>query len=346
MMRLKARPLAPFPVVLVALAAALLSGLGCDEAEEKQAVTDVIDTRQADADAVDVATPEDLAPEAAAIEVVDVPAKDLSVEPQPPAPKTYSGGVCPQLKEGKNTFMSDGRTRSFELFLPDDPVGAPLLYVYQGQGGSPYDIAYYFGSDAATKDRGAIVVAPYPCLAKDDDCYDMLFVWNYGSYSNSQADLTAFDDILACLDEQFDVDNSRVYTAGFSAGSLWNSFLTIHRGEYFAAVAIFSGGLGTVVAYEAPPAYPMPALLAWGGDNDIYANGVVSFEKEMLHMSQLFQDNGHFVIECDHGLGHSVPWGAGEWAQQFLFAYTWGSDYNPFLKSGALANFPDYCLIP
>lgn len=340
-MRLNLHPVISFPAVVLAAA---LSFAGCEEAGSKKAVPDAVDTTQPLADVSDLAQPEEVVPEVSPV-VMDTATDEVSDGPQPPAPKPYSGGVCPELVEGKNTFMSDGRTRSFELFLPDEPVGAPLLYVYQGQGDSPYNIAYYFGSEEATKERGAIVVAPYPCCSDgDDDCCDMLMVWNYGKFSNQKADVSVFDDILACLDEQFDVDNSRVYTTGFSAGSLWNSYLTVHRGEYFAAVAIFSGGLGTVVTYEGPPAYPMPALLAWGGANDTYA--VLSFEDEMLEMSQLFQDNGHFVIECDHGLGHTVPFGAGKWAQEFLFSYTWGSSQNPFLKSGALANFPEYCLIP
>jgi len=343
-MRLNLHVVKSFSVAIACLAVGALGSVGCDDAGAKKAVADSVETVPSAPDSSDVVQGEEVVAEVT-VEIIDEVTEEVATGPQPPAPKAYSGGVCPELKEGKNTFMSDGRTRSFELFLPDDPVGAPLLYVYQGQGDSPYNIAYYFGSDEATKERGAIVVSPYPCCSDgDDDCCDMLMVWNYGKFSNQKADVTVFDDVLACLEEQFDIDNSRVYTTGFSAGSLWNSYLTIHRGGYFAAVAIFSGGLGTVITYDAPPAYPMPALLAWGGETDTYA--VLSFQEEMLEMSQVFQDNGQFVIECDHGLGHSVPWEAGEWAQEFLFSYSWGSDHNPFLKSGALANFPDYCVIP
>ena len=47
----------------------------------------------------------------------------------------------------------------------------------------------------------------------------MFETWSF--FGDPAADLTLFDDILACLDQQYDIDNKRVYTSGFSAGGLW-----------------------------------------------------------------------------------------------------------------------------
>ena len=55
-------------------------------------------------------------------------------------------------------------------------------------------------------------------------------------------------------------------------------------------------------------------------------------------------DDGHFVIECDHGRGHTFPPDAGGWGYGFLFAHTYGDGSSPF-EGGLRGDFPDYCHI-
>jgi len=271
--------------------------------------------------------------------------------PQPAPPMKYSGGTCPAFQAGKNTFEVDGRQRSFELYLPEEPEGAPLVYVWHGNGGNGRTITSFFMGQAAAKEYGAIVVGPYNCCSDGyTECCDMLMTWNYGEFSKLEADLTLFDDILACIDEQYDIDNRRVYTTGFSAGSLWSTYLLLHRSDQLAAAALFSGGTGLVIPYVTP-AHKLPVLLAWGGENDTYMN-MVDFDEMTLELSQYLQEDGHFVVECNHGpysepgAGHTIPYDGPAWGYKFLFPHTWGDGHSPLAATGLSDDFPDYCLIP
>jgi len=292
------------------------------------------DEKSADVQPADVpVTPEEIVP--------DVPAV-----PQPAQPKKYSGGTCPTLVSGKNTMKMGGLVRSFELYLPPNPApGAAVVFVWHGNGDTPKNIAQFFGADSVTKENNLIMVSPYNCCGENHtECCDMTTTWNFGKYSQNDKDLALFDDILSCLDQQGDIDNTRVYTAGFSAGALWSTYLVLHRAEYIAAAAIFSGGTGMVIPYE-KPAYPLPALLAWGGPNDTYMN-MIKFEEMMKEFSGKLQADGHFVIECNHGLGHNVPYGATTWLFKFLLVHSWKDGSSPLAQTGLGSDFPDYCVIP
>jgi len=265
--------------------------------------------------------------------------------PTPPKPRPYSG-KCPHLAAGTNNIESFNFTRSFELYLPEKPAGAAVMFVYHGLGDTPKNIAEFFGAVTLAKDKGVITVAPNDCCGDGAaECCDQLLVWNSGPYSNLDADAAQFDDILSCLDEQFDIDNSRVYVTGFSAGSIWGTWILLNRADYLAAAVIFSGGVGQPVEYVTP-ARKVPAVLSWGGEKDIWGGGVVQFFKMMQDLSAGLQEDGHLVVECDHGLGHTVPWGAWTWMSEFMLAHEWSTNPSPFAASGLTPAFPDYCVIP
>lgn len=264
------------------------------------------------------------------------PPEDAGPRTGPPAPRPYDGGHgCPALVEGKNTIKSAGKDRSFLLYLPDEPAGAPLLFLWHPAGGTAQYMANAFGAAKIAKDHGVIVVVPDACCG--------LVEWRFRDTEDPTADLTLFDDLLACSDEQYDVDNERVYTGGFSAGALWSSYLLIHRSEFLAAAVVFSGGVDGLFQWETP-ARPVPTLLAWGGETDLLY-GVFSFDQQTKALSKHMQESGSFIVECDHGGGHTVPFGATKWSVPFALAHRWGEP-SPYATSGLDASFPDYCSIP
>lgn len=261
---------------------------------------------------------------------------DAGAQDGPPAPRAYSGAHgCPKLVAGKNTIQSANQDRSFLLYLPDEPQGAPLLTLWHPAGGTASYMASAFGAAKLAKDYGLIVAVPDSCCG--------LVEWRFRDTEDPTADLTLFDDLVSCTDEQFDIDNARVYTGGFSAGGLWSSYLVVHRSEYLAAAVIFSGGVDGLISWETP-ARPVPTLLSWGGAVDVLY-GVFSFDQQMKALSGHLHDEGAFVIECDHGGGHTVPPGATSWSVPFALAHTWGEP-SPFAASGLDASFPDYCVVP
>jgi dienelactone hydrolase len=337
-------------LLVVGIAAAGCSGSsgGSDAGEAENDTGAVSDATPADATPADAAAP-DAGVDETADPVPDLPAAeeivpDVPAGPAPAEPLKYSEGHCPTFVAGKNDFKSAGRNRTAYVYLPAEPKGAPVLFIFHGQGDTGKSIAEYFGGDAITKTYGAIVVSPSNCCAvSGTDCCDMMTVWGYAPFSDHEPDVTLFDDILSCLEEQFDVDNSRVYATGFSAGALWTTWLAMNRSDYLAAAAIFSGGVGQMCEYT-QPTYKIPALLAWGGQTDTYT-GFVKFYEMMNAFSQNLQEAGHLVVECDHGLGHTMPWGSTKWALEFLMAHTWYDGSSPFVH-GLSSSFPKYCVIP
>jgi len=259
-------------------------------------------------------------------------AEDTGTEGTDP-PLEYSEGDCPDFSEGTMSFESAGETRSLRVELPDDPQGAPVLFAWHWLGGTADQIVSQFGLPRTADDEGVIVVAPDSC------CGD--YEWQFTDPPEGNVDLAVFDDALACLYEQYDVDLDRIWATGMSAGGLWTSYLTMHRADILAATAPLSGGAFSN-DYETP-ASPIPVLLTWGGPSDVYSG--FSFDDANQTFSSLLQDDGHFVIECVHDLGHTVPYEAADYLMPFLTSHPRGVSPEPY-EGGLPSEFPDWCSIP
>lgn len=284
----------------------------------------------------DVSAPQDSASgldDAGSPPDVEPPEADTG-NPSPWTAPVYSGGSCPTLREGVNSgFDSGGASREFRLVLPDEPVGAPVLYTWHWLGGSAQLSMTTLGHDRLAAREGVIVVAP----ESDGHPYE----WHSTDAPTNNPDLTLFDDILACLHEEYAVDLGRIYSTGMSAGGLWTTYLTLFRADRLAATAPLSGGV-YANGYTSP-AQPIPVMLTWGGPSDTY--GPLSFHEASLDLSSGLQGDGHFVVECEHAMGHRVPPGAAEYTWRFLADHPKGIDPEPYLE-GLPASFPETCRIP
>lgn len=261
----------------------------------------------------------------------------------PAQPKRYAGGTCPVFKAGSNTIEAEFIDRTFKLFLPPKPKGAPLLFIWHPLGGNAEQMIRSFGAAEISKKFNAIVAVPSSCCSgpKVLPCCSRASEWSF--VKDYDVDLSFFDGMLTCLDKQYDIDNRRVYTTGFSAGSLWSSLLVIMRSQYLASAAIFSGGIG-FFDYSTPN-YKTPLILAWGGKRDVLG-GAIDFNKMAIDFEKELKKDKHFVISCDHGGGHTVPRTAASWALPFLFDHTFGDGSSPYSEKGKQKGFPSYCKFP
>lgn len=260
----------------------------------------------------------------------DLDTNGITTEPDPGL--TYDGD-CPSFSEGSITLESAGQSRNLRIELPDDPEGAPVLFAWHWLGGTASQIVDQFGLAAVANSEGVIVVAP-------DSCCDE-FEWQFTSPPEDNVDLAVFDDALACLSEQYSVDLDRVWATGMSAGGLWTSYLTLHRAEHLAATAPLSGG--TFATDYVTPASPIPVLLTWGGPTDVYSG--FSFNDASETLSELLQDDGHFVIECVHSQGHTVPAEAARYLMPFLTAHSRDTTASVY-EDGLPGDWPTWCTIP
>jgi len=259
---------------------------------------------------------------------------DSEPEAEPWPEVVYSGGDCPALVEGTNEdFLSGGELRRFELVLPDDPMGAGVAFSWHWLGGSGSQTLDWLIFDDQALAAGNIVVAPESCCSP--------YEWLFSESPEGNLDLILFDDIRACLYDQYSVDLDRIWAYGMSAGGLWTSYLTVHRADALASTAPLSGG-GDSWSYTTP-ARDIPVLLTWGGPTDTY--GTYSFDAASQYLSEQLQADGHFVIECVHDRGHDIPGEADDYLWPFLEAHPRGVDPLPF-EQGLPGYFPGWCAIP
>jgi predicted esterase len=292
------------------------SGDDTNTGDEDTAVADAGDTSGSDAGADTAA---DAAP--------DVPAG-----PTAPAPKAYSGGECPTFTEGTNTFTSDGRERDVRVFLPPSPEGAGFVTLWHGAGDSASNFSNAFDAQGVADEYNVVVFVP--------SSTGLAFEWPILAGEDTDIDAVLFDDLVACADEQFDINNNRVYTTGFSAGALWSTWLLMNRAEYLAAVITFSGGTDASVVLYSTPAEDVPVLAIHGGPSDTFA--IINFSDMTEAMVESLTEDGHPIIMCDHGRGHTIPFNPYDWAFPWLFAQSWGE---PDMPAPLPSSWPAFCEI-
>jgi predicted esterase len=345
-----------------------LCALGCTET----AVT--ADVPASDDASVDAAPPMDAGALDEPIEEVDVPPDRVRVVPTewprtPPPFPAYSLGQCPTLRTGPDAasslnrgFPTGSSRRQFRVLVPRsyDPNGTDrwaLAFAWHWLGGSGELMVREAELERAVERYRVIVVVPDQERTADDRPVNS-FTWPYLLASNPAPEQAFFDDMLACVTSQLRVDPARVHAMGVSAGALWLTALTsTPRAEHFASVAILSGGLGYVpgvlrLTYTPEP-NKFPAMVLWGGPTDRL---IVNFEDASRRLRDALLDDGHFVVECTHDRGHSLPPITAPTPEDSRFAILWRflADHpyglapatSPWITAGLPSYTPTWCDIP
>lgn len=250
-------------------------------------------------------------------------------------PPVY-GGNCPTFTNGENSgFMSDGTARRFILELPQNPFGAPVIFAWHWWQGEPRTAIDWTGLAGIAHQHDVIVISPYPHPNAGSQWY------NAGD-PRTNPDVLLFDDLLACLNEQFQVDLDRVYAHGHSMGGLFISYLVQHRSNYLAAFAPLSGGLADYGQRFTTPQLPIPGYLLWGGPSDTFGN--FSFETASLELSRRLRANGSFVLHCVGDFGHALP-PMPEQIWPFFRDHVRGQP-SPYASGVPGGTFPGICRVP
>jgi len=250
-------------------------------------------------------------------------------------PPAYSGGACPALVEGTNAdFQSGDFSRTFELRLPEDPAGAPVVFAWHWLGGNASQILNWGEFGGWPDDHDVIVIAP--------ETRGLPYEWDTFDGADTP-DLTFFDDMLSCVAQQYDVDMTRVYSTGMSAGGLWTVTLTQYRSQWLAASAPLSGG---ATEYEWSPEAAIPMMLTWGGPSDTYGSGAneFSFHEANELLSTYLDDGGHFQVHCVHSDGHTLPPGGTDYVWSFFEDHPLGAT-SPW-AGGLPDGLPSWCSLP
>ncbi len=255
-------------------------------------------------------------------------------EPGPGRAAPVYEGSCPTFVEGRNRgFESGGLDREFVLDLPRNPRGAPVVFAWHWLGGDAELLISSLGLGQFADREGAIVVAPESQGAQ--------FEWRFLQGPQGNADLQLFEDLLACLSTQFEVDLDRIHATGHSAGGLWTSYLTMHEAQWLASTVSMSGG--TDERMYTRPARPIPVLIIWGGEGDTY--GGFNFADASRVLSRRLVGDGHFVAHCVHSQGHRPPPNARDLVWSWFEAHPAGIEVEPF-EEGLPSSWPSICALP
>lgn len=249
-----------------------------------------------------------------------------------------SEGACPDLGDGGSiTMTSAGEERNVRIIVPATGAeGAPVVFVWHPLGATARQMVTWLDLETWADEVGAVLVLP-------DSLDTNLFEWEFLNDATSENhDLVLYDDLRTCLYEQWAVDLGRVTSTGMSAGGLWTSYLGIHRSETLATILPMSGGTGSVVEYQRPDV-TFPAMLVYGGEDDTWGGGgvEVDFGEATEQFAAELHDDGHYVVLCDHGRGHTFPSGAQDMMSAWLLGHTFGKE-SPYLD-GDLSDFPEWC---
>jgi len=271
----------------------------------------------------------------------------------PPAAKAYSGGTCPTLVPGTNTIASVPGERQFILVVPTDlseSESLPVTFLWHWLGADASDFLEKGAVQEAVDQYRFIAVIPE---SKDDT----QFKWPYSSLDSDarlEQEFEFFDDMLACVSEQFAVNESCVSSVGVSAGALFTAQLAGGRGEYLSSILVLSGGVGgNLIKGWKPAAHKMPAMVLWGGPDD-NCFGVMNFVETSHNLEQELTTDGHFLMECVHNCGHAEPpmetegsttkFGA-LWEFVLHHPYWLDDGASPYSSGGIPASIPEWCSI-
>jgi dienelactone hydrolase len=245
---------------------------------------------------------------------------------------------CPVITEGRtDDFPSAGQEREFQLDLPDAYDGStptPVVFNYHGIGGSIDGMLSAENLLEEANRTGHIIITPQALDRGGQAAWDPIGAPNYNQ------DVVLFDDLLTCVSDQYNIDPQRVHAMGMSLGGIFTGTLVLTRSDVLASAAPFSGGL---MNFQAEGWQPIPTVVSWGGEDDFILDQ--DFDLLARSMMDTLSEDGHFIVGCDHGLGHALAPEVWPYAFQFFSDHPQGVDPLPYELAGLPSEFPSYCFM-
>jgi polyhydroxybutyrate depolymerase len=152
------------------------------------------------------------------------------------------------------------------LFVPstyDSATPLPLLFNFHGFGGNASEYMAYADMRTLAENERFIVV--YPQGSNLDGSPHWNTCPNGGDNKSNADDFGFIAALVSELSSTYNIDQNRIYAAGYSNGGMMAYGLANYRSEIFAAVASVSG---TMLDCTATPAHPMPVIHLHGTADD------------------------------------------------------------------------------
>lgn len=272
---------------------------------------------------------------------------------------------CSLVKPGTNSnFYVDGVARTFRLMVPSNlgTTPLPVIFNWHGLGDTEQNMEGLLSGQVNGADFPFILVTPgdnnYAFAGANLD-------WDIFQLSETNQEIRFFDEMLACIQKQYSVDDKHIHTVGFSNGAIVCDMIASLRGEKLGSVLTFSGGyyndtanmdsplLAGVIKwpdYNVTNKYAQvflhggaPAGTSPGDTYDLGGQYTVPFYKYAINDSAFLNGKGHDTVLCNHGTGHTAPATFPlSLIPKFFADHGKGVEVSPY-RAGLPAAFPSYC---
>jgi len=297
----------------------------------------------------------------------DVPMPDATVPETDPPPGEDGGPLeiafaCPggKIAAGMNSLVVGSLTRAFYTELPSNmsgPVGIVFSWHGFNDAGSDGDAAGWRNADEvdanADPANPVIVVTPFDVDFEIPVGLD----WQFDQpTSATNVDLAFFEAMVGCFNAQYDIDPTRIYSYGFSAGSVMSSLIHSAYPKLVSAIVCVSGmwfndqaQVDLIQLLPVAGTWPLldardggTVLLTHGGPGDVTVLNIANLENMAQAAFPYLKANGRLVVDCPHGGGHTLhPELSTEHVMRF-FAEHRGGEPSPY-ASGVLSGYPSSC---
>ncbi|HWY60273.1 MAG TPA: PHB depolymerase family esterase [Rhizomicrobium sp.] len=208
-----------------------------------------------------------------------------------PVPPVSNSTLRPTLTEQAEFGDNPGALRMFAYAPPSLPKNAPLIVVLHGCGQSAGDYAHGAGWLALADELTFAVLAPEQTRANNmNTCFNW---FQPGDCARDQGEAASIRQMIELLAADRDLDRSRIFITGLSAGGAMTAAMLAAYPELFAGGAIIAGlpagsaanvpealnsmrqaparsaeAWGAMVRQASSHQGPWPAISVWHGDAD------------------------------------------------------------------------------
>jgi polyhydroxybutyrate depolymerase len=173
----------------------------------------------------------------------------------------------PEIENGlfDKTFTHGGIEREYLLYIPDTYTGTesiPLVFSLHGAGGSKesqYELSQF---NILADNENFIIITPQATTAIGN-----LTFWNQESDPNRADDVDFIDKLIIEINNEYNIDNERIYLAGSSNGAFMALEITCRLSHKIAAVAAIKGYMTPNQISNCNPTIPT-AIIQMHGTSD------------------------------------------------------------------------------
>lgn len=265
---------------------------------------------------------------------------------------TTVNAVCNAIFSGTSSVVVDGVTRTFNVQMPADTSNMALLFLWHGWMQNPTEFANKIVYDVSAGTWVPFDPNAFPMPLMIVTPVDLKLIPPVGldwDIASGAKDFPFFEGMLQCIQQQFNIDKTRVYSFGFSAGAVFTDLLSAKYPHTFAATISESGAWFNdqsqwsdvsvpIMTWQWPafdPADRGNVLLTHGGPND-YAT-VISLESTNQKALPFLYDNGRTVTECAHTFGHTLD---PDLTQRMYYDFMWAHQLGGSPIAGLPSGFP------